>query len=100
MKPVNGWIICEKLDHEEKTAGGIIIPEQVKKEIKTNNVKVLAISDDVFDACKREKRDLPYSVGDVICVHSQTGIPLNASDKDDKRYWYKFDAAMGVDSNV
>jgi co-chaperonin GroES (HSP10) len=97
FKPVNVWILVEKMEPEErKTKSGIYMPNHTEEEQKTVACKVLAISDDVHVACKREAKDLPYSVGDVIVTHSQVGIKYDIFNKDDKRYWMKYDSAMAV----
>ena len=97
MRPVNEWIVVEKIKADDKTKGGIIIPEEAQEQnTKIQKSKVIKISQEVFDACRREKRDLPYKVGDTILHHSQTGLQLIPLDKDDKQLLLKFDAVMAV----
>lgn len=96
MKPVNGWIIVEKIEKPKQTPGGIYIPEEVTKNEKIQRSTVLQISQDVLDACATEKRELPYKVGDIVLHHSQTGIELVPLDKDNKNLFMKFDGVMGV----
>lgn len=95
MKPVNGWIIVEKIEKPKKV-GSIIIPEEVKKNDKIQKSKVLQISQDVLDACQSEDRSLPYKVGDIVLHHAQTGIELVPLDTEDKTLFMKFDGVMGV----
>ena len=96
MKPVNGWIIVEKIEKPKQTPGGIYIPDEVNKAEKIQRSTVLQISQDVLDACKTEERSLPYQVGDTVLHHAQTGIELVPLDKDNKTLFMKFDGVMGV----
>lgn len=95
MKPVNGWILVEKVKKEEVTKSGIVIPDQVGSKIQ--KCKVIDISTDVLRACKDEKKDLPYEIGDTVILHSQLGIEAVPTDGDGKIMFVKFDAVMGVE---
>ena len=94
--PVNVWILVEKIKEEDKKVGSIYIPNTNEDQQKTSRCKVLAISKDVIVACRAEKKELPYKVGDIIITHSQIGIKYDINDNKDQRYWMKYDAAMAV----
>jgi len=95
MRPVNGWITVKKIEESKQTKSGIIIPGKVDSKIQRN--LVIDISDDVFNACKKEQTELPYAVGDIVLTHSQLGIHMVPYDTDENIMFLKFDAVMGVE---
>lgn len=62
FKPLHNYILLEKLEEENKTAGGIIIPDTAKE--KPTRAKVIAIGDGSFENGNR----IPVSVkpGDIV----------------------------------
>lgn len=99
MKPINGWILVEKIEEEEKkSAGGIILPKEAAKQSeKIQKSKILQISEDVYRAWRKDQMDPQYKVGDIVYTHSQVGIELVPFDKDNKVMYMKFDAVMGIE---
>jgi co-chaperonin GroES (HSP10) len=100
MKVVNGWILVEKLEEEEKVSkGGIIMArEAVKDAEKVSRWKVLQISENVFEACRKEKSELPYAVGNIIYTHASIGLKIDQFNKDEKKHFLKFDSVIAVES--
>ena len=96
MKPINEWVIVENIEEEEKSPAGIIL-SAVKKNLPFKRSKVVAISSDVPRYCSEDKYDLQYGVGSIIYRHAQTGIPVAPDDKDNNKFFIKYDAVMAVE---
>ena len=62
FKPLHNYVLLEKLEEENKTAGGIIIPDTAKE--KPTRAKVIAIGDGIFE--NGNKVSLTVKVGDVV----------------------------------
>lgn len=62
LKPLHNYVLLERLEEENKTAGGIIIPDNAKE--KPSRGKVIAAGDGAFDGDER----IPMTVktGDVV----------------------------------
>ncbi|MFH1590619.1 MAG: co-chaperone GroES [archaeon] len=68
--PMNERVVIRPLETEEKTAGGIYIPESAKE--KTNQGEVVAVWD--------EKKS-PVKVGDTVIYESFAGTELSVKEK-------------------
>ena len=62
FKPLHNYVLLEKLEEENKTAGGIIIPDTAKE--KPTRAKVIAIGDGVYE--NGNKVSLTVKAGDVV----------------------------------
>jgi len=62
FKPLNNYVLIQRIEEENKTAGGIIIPDTAKE--KPSRGRVVAVGDGVFEHGVR----VPMSVanGDVV----------------------------------
>lgn len=62
LKPLHNYVLLEKLEEENKTAGGIIIPDTAKE--KPTRAKVIATGDGIFENGNK----IPVSVksGDIV----------------------------------
>ena len=62
FKPLHNYILLERLEEENKTAGGIIIPDNAKE--KPSRGRVIATGDGIFENGQK----IPVSVksGDVV----------------------------------
>ncbi|MCQ2574689.1 MAG: co-chaperone GroES [Alphaproteobacteria bacterium] len=62
FKPLHNYVLLERLEEENKTAGGIIIPDTAKE--KPSRARVVATGDGIFENGQK----VPVSVkpGDVI----------------------------------
>ena len=70
LKPLGDRLLVKRIDQEEKTAGGIIIPDAAKEKAQTGSV--LAVGPGTKDA---EGRYVPCEVkaGDVIYFGKYAG---------------------------
>jgi chaperonin GroES len=73
IKPLNDRILVKRLEAEDKTKGGIIIPDTAKE--KPNQGKVIAIGDGAKD---KDGKRIPIQVktGDRILFSSYAGTDL------------------------
>ena len=78
FKPINANILVELMKGEEKTAGGLILPE-TSRETKNEGV-VLAVGDGIKDK-DGVFQPLPVSVGDVIVFNKTAGFELEQDEK-------------------
>ena len=79
IKPLNDRILVKRLEAEEKTEGGIILPDTAKE--KPNQGKVIAIGEGAKD--KDGKRiPVQVSVGDRILFSSYAGTDLKLENKE------------------
>ena len=62
LKPLHNYVLLERLEESDKTAGGIIIPDNAKE--RPSRGKVIAVGDGAFDDGAR----IPMSVkpGDTV----------------------------------
>lgn len=56
FKPLHNYVLLERIEEENKTAGGIIIPDNAKE--KPSRGRVIAVGDGAFDGDDR----IPMSV--------------------------------------
>jgi len=62
FKPLNNYVLMERLPEESKTAGGIIIPDNAKE--KPVRGRVVAVGDGIIEDGKRIP--MTVAVGDVV----------------------------------
>lgn len=80
FKPLNNYVLLERIEEENKTVGGIIIPDTAKE--KPSRGRVIAVGDGVFDGGNR----VPMSVhvGDVVLfakwAASANEVKINGQD--------------------
>lgn len=62
LKPLHNYVLLERIEEENKTAGGIIIPDTAKE--KPSRGRVIAAGDGAFDGATR----IPMTVksGDTV----------------------------------
>lgn len=79
LRPLNDKVIVRRLEAEDKTAGGIFLPEQAKE--KPRQVKVEAVGDGkLLDDGKRA----PFQVkpGDRVLFASYAGTEIKVEGED------------------
>jgi chaperonin GroES len=77
--PLNDKIVVERLEADDKTAGGIILPDTAKEKPKQG--KVLAVGDGkLLDSGKRSA--FQVKVGDRVLFTSYSGNEVNVDGKD------------------
>ncbi|MGV6801379.1 MAG: co-chaperone GroES [bacterium] len=79
FKPLHDRVLVERLEEDEKTAGGIIIPDTAKE--KPSQGKVLATGDgEIKD--NGEIRKLAVKKGDTILFGKWSGTEVKIDGKD------------------
>jgi chaperonin GroES len=77
--PLNDKIVVERLEAEDKTAGGIILPDNAKEKPKQG--KILALGDGkVLDTGKRAA--FQVKVGDRVLFTSYAGSEVTVDGKE------------------
>jgi chaperonin GroES len=77
--PLNDKIVVERLEAEDKTAGGIILPDNAKEKPKQG--KILALGDGkVLDSGKRAS--FQVKVGDRVLFTSYAGSEVTVDGKE------------------
>jgi chaperonin GroES len=77
--PLNDKIVVERLEADDKTAGGIILPDTAKEKPKQG--KVLSLGEGkVLDSGKRA--DFQVKVGDRVLFTSYAGNEVNVDGKE------------------
>ncbi len=62
FKPLHNYVLLERIEEENKTAGGIIIPDNAKE--KPSRGRVIAVGDGAFDGDDRVP--MTVQVGNVV----------------------------------
>lgn len=79
FKPLHDRVLVERLEEDEKTSGGIIIPDTAKE--KPSQGKVLAVGDgEIKDS--GEVRALAVKKGDTILFGKWSGTEVKIDGKD------------------
>lgn len=79
FKPLHDRVAIEAMDQEEKTAGGIIIPDTAKE--KPMQGKVYAVGDGARDE-NGKRIPLDVKVGDVVLYGKWAGTEVKIDGKD------------------
>lgn len=84
MQPLDGRVLVRRALRPEKTAGGIILPEQARNISQTGIVvKLPAGSVKSCRACGKKLPLAPVSVGDVVVFSQYAASPCVASEETD-----------------
>jgi len=79
LVPLNDKIVVERLEAEDKTAGGIILPDTAKEKPKQG--KVLALGDG--KSLENGKRaDFQVKIGDKVLFTSYAGSEVTVEGKE------------------
>ena len=73
LKPLADRVVVKKLDAEEKTAGGIVLPDTAKE--KPQQGEVLAVGPGKFDE-KGTRQPMEVKVGDKILYAKYSGTEV------------------------
>jgi chaperonin GroES len=79
FKPLHDRVLVERIEQEEKTAGGIIIPDTAKE--KPIEGKVLAVGTGTLDE-KGSMRPLSVKDGDKVLFGKWSGTEIKVGGKD------------------
>jgi len=91
VKPLADRVLIKPLAAEEKTAGGIIIPDNAKE--KPQRGEVVAVGDGAFD---KDGKRIPLSVkkGDKVLYGKYSGTEVTLEEK--KYLLLKFEDILAV----
>jgi len=79
IRPLGNRIVVERLEAEEKTSGGIVLPDTAKEKPKEG--KIVAVGEgEVLD--NGERAELPVSVGDRIIIESYAGTEVKVDGEE------------------
>ena len=81
FKPLYNYVLLERLEEENKTAGGIIIPDNARE--KPSQGRVIAVGDGAYMG--DEKIPMTVKVGDVI-LFAKWASSVNEVKLDGKDY--------------
>lgn len=62
FKPLHNYVLIERIEEENKTAGGIIIPDNAKE--KPSRGRVIAVGDGAYD--DGQKIPMSVKVNDIV----------------------------------
>jgi len=79
VKPLYDRLLVKRLEAEEKTKGGIIIPDTAKEKPKQG--KVISTGTGKLDE-KGQKIDLTVKAGDTILFSSYAGTEIKIDNED------------------
>jgi len=79
IKPLGDRIVVERIEQEEKTAGGIIIPDSAKE--KPKQAKVLAVGAGAKDE-NGKRIPVDVQVGDIVLFTQWAGSEIKMDGKD------------------
>lgn len=79
IKPLGDRIVVERIEEEQKTAGGIIIPDNAKE--KPKQAKVLAVGAGAKDE-NGKRIAVDVSVGDIVLFTQWAGNEIKLDGKD------------------
>jgi len=79
IRPLGNRIVVERLEAEEKTSGGIVLPDTAKEKPKEG--KIVAVGEgEVLD--NGERAELSVSVGDRIIFESYAGTEVKVDGEE------------------
>lgn len=73
LKPLQDKVIVQKLDPEEKTAGGIVLPDTVRE--KPQEGKVIAVGPGAVDD-KGQRKPIDVKEGDHVLYAKYSGTEI------------------------
>lgn len=73
LKPLADRVVVKKLEAEEKTAGGIVLPDTAKE--KPQQAEVLAVGPGKFDD-KGNRQPMELKVGDKVLFAKYSGTEV------------------------
>ena len=74
LKPLADRIVVKKLEAEEKTAGGIVLPDTAKE--KPQQAEVLAVGPGRFDEKGTARQPMEVKVGDKVLFAKYSGTEV------------------------
>ena len=78
LKPLGGRVIVEPTEQEEKTAGGIILPETAKEKPQEGKIVAAGPGDRNEDG---ERMEMEVKVGDKVLYAKYSGTEIKLDGK-------------------
>ena len=78
FRPLHDRVLVRRVAAEEKTAGGIIIPDTAKE--KPQEAEVVAVGPGKMDEGKRQAMDV--KAGDVVLIGKYSGSEIKIDDEE------------------
>ena len=75
LKPLGDRVVIKKVEAEEKTEGGIILPDSAKE--KPQMAEVLALGEKILDDEKSQ-----IKIGDKVIFSQYAGTEINIDDEE------------------
>ncbi len=79
IRPLNDRIVVERIEQEEKTAGGIIIPDSAKK--KPKQARVLAVGPGMRDD-QGNRQPIDIQTNDIVLFTEWAGSEIEVDGKE------------------
>lgn len=79
LRPLADRVIVEPLDQEEKTAGGILLPETAKE--KPQEGVIVAIGPGRWDEDGKKRVEMEVALGDKVVFAKYSGSEIKLNDK-------------------
>jgi len=79
IRPLGDRLVVERTEQEDKTAGGIIIPETAKE--KPKQAKVIAVGPGAKDE-NGKRIDMDVDVGDIVLFTQWAGSEIKIDGKE------------------
>jgi chaperonin GroES len=79
IKPLGDRLVVERIEQEDKTAGGIIIPETAKE--KPKQAKVIAVGAGAKDE-NGKRIEMDVDVGDIVLFTQWAGSEVKIDGKE------------------
>ena len=78
FRPLHDRVVVKRIEAEEKTKGGIIIPDTAKE--KPQEGEVVAVGPGKMDEGKRQAMDV--KAGDVVLIGKYSGSEIKIDDEE------------------
>ena len=79
LKPLSNRVLAQRLEHEEKLKGGIILPDSAKKKQET--AIVVAVGPGILGK-DGKLQPMPVQVGDKILMDKYSGQEVTLNDEE------------------
>lgn len=79
LKPLNDKVLVEKLEPEEKTSGGIVLPDTARE--RPQEGKVIAVGPGAVDD-KGQRKPIDVKAGDIVLYAKYSGTEVKIEGKE------------------
>jgi chaperonin GroES len=80
IKPLGDKVLVERVESQDKTAGGIVLPDTAKE--KPQKGEVLAVGDGAWDEDGEKRIPLDVAKGDVVLYSKYGGTEVKVDGED------------------